>query len=149
VQAAHELDIPLNHLTTVFNHIHGRPYQYWRVGTNDGTTRISHWDTMRDGNVVAIGWPTLGDLSQFNAYTELEQHFKDTLKAEYTTTSKLTAKSKEVRRFVNPERRSVDIETNDIVVAMTGKKVLGVGKVIGDYEFAEGEAFPTSDLWNG
>ena len=65
VAAAHELGIPINHLTTTLNHHDGEPHAYWRIGTSDGQQPRNRWPLMRDGACVAIGWPDLGDLSGY------------------------------------------------------------------------------------
>jgi len=36
IAAAHELDIPVNHLTTTLNEFYDMPHAYWRLGTSDG-----------------------------------------------------------------------------------------------------------------
>ena len=69
VAAAHELGIPINHLTTTLNHHDGEPHAYWRIGTSDGQQPRNRWPLMRDGACVAIGWPDLGDLSGYEKDT--------------------------------------------------------------------------------
>ena len=58
--------MPPNHLTAILNARNGRPYHYWRIGTGDGKQPRNRWDLMREGNVVAIGWPELGNLSELD-----------------------------------------------------------------------------------
>lgn len=53
VRLAQELEWPMNHLTTVLNRVHGRPYRPWRVGTDLGKAD-SIWPMMRDNHCVAI-----------------------------------------------------------------------------------------------
>ena len=55
VNAAGELQIPLNHLTTVLNPINGRPYKIWRIGTRLGA-KDDIWPMMKEERCVAIGW---------------------------------------------------------------------------------------------
>jgi 5-methylcytosine-specific restriction protein B len=43
VAIARELDMPLNHLTTILNQRDGNPHRYWRIGTSDGVRPRSHW----------------------------------------------------------------------------------------------------------
>ena len=62
VAIANELDLHINHLTTILNHRNARPHRYWRIGTSDGTRPRNRWALMRDGDCVAIGWPDLEDL---------------------------------------------------------------------------------------
>ena len=65
VAAAHELGIPINHLTTILNHQFPAPVGYWRIGTSNGEQPRNRWQLMRDGGCVAIGWADLGDLSGY------------------------------------------------------------------------------------
>ena len=37
VAIARELDMPINHLTTILTNMNESPYRYWRIGTSDGT----------------------------------------------------------------------------------------------------------------
>ena len=62
VNAAGELQIPLNHLTTVLNTTNGRPYKIWRIGTRLGA-KDDIWPMMKEERCVAIGWHKIGDLS--------------------------------------------------------------------------------------
>lgn len=64
VAVAQELDLPLRAAAILLNRRHGRPRGYWRIGTTDDErARRKFWPMMRDGSVVAIGWPAIGDLS--------------------------------------------------------------------------------------
>jgi 5-methylcytosine-specific restriction protein B len=58
VAIAHEMSIPMKHLTSMLNiRDGGTPYSYWRIGTKATHGRSREvWDMMRDGNFVAIGW---------------------------------------------------------------------------------------------
>ncbi|MDQ3080669.1 MAG: hypothetical protein M3R07_00455 [Gemmatimonadota bacterium] len=58
------LGIPLHELTTILNGRNGGPRNYWRIGTTDDErARQKYWPLMRDGNLVAVGWQSIGDLS--------------------------------------------------------------------------------------
>jgi 5-methylcytosine-specific restriction enzyme B len=142
-QIAQELEMPLNHLTNIMNQVHGgSPYQYWRIGTTEGEKGVSHWQNMRDGGYVAIGWSELGDVSHFKKGTDVENHFKERLAHQYSNPSLLTRKAREVRRFTNVGSYSNFVSVNDVVLAMSGETVLGIGQVTGQYEYIEGDAFP-------
>ncbi|GAI27526.1 unnamed protein product, partial [marine sediment metagenome] len=42
VAIAAEMEMPINHLTTITNRRHGDPHRYWRVGTSDATKPRNH-----------------------------------------------------------------------------------------------------------
>ena len=69
VAAAHDLDIPINHLTTTLNLRNPMPHNYWKVGTSNGERARNRWSLMRDGACVAVGWAKLGDLSGYEKDT--------------------------------------------------------------------------------
>lgn len=142
VQIAKELNMPMNHLTTVMNYLSSKPYQYWRIGTQEGQTRKSHWEDMLQNEYVAVGWDQLGDLKGFTDKSEVEEHFKITYEQEYQDKGALTRKAREVMRFVNVTDYAGFVSVDDIVVAMSGQTVLGIGRVIGGYEYQEGKTFP-------
>ena len=60
---AAELNVPVCLLTKALGKTFGRPHYYWRIGTSDGTAKRNRWGMMRDGNLVAVGWPDIGDLT--------------------------------------------------------------------------------------
>lgn len=130
-----ELGLPMPTLTRILNERDGDPHRYWRVGTSD--EERSYWEAMRDGSVVAIGYARLGDLSKL----QRDQESKDALKvlqhkhypSNPSTESRL---AQQIFSFV--ARMSV----GDIVVAADGAKVLGVGRVTGDYQHEPSWPFP-------
>lgn len=127
VAAARELDMPLNHLTTVLNHHNGRPHRYWRILANyRGQPDWQLWESMRDGGFVAIGWAKLGDLS----HLEANQVSKDQLRA--LMQEHYNAKGQWVQEVFN---FAAGISERDIVLACEKNHVLGVGKVTGPYYY--------------
>ena len=141
VQIAEELDMPLNHLTSILNQISPKPHNYWRVGTHPGDNpKVNYWELMRDGNYIAIGWKELGDLSQFSDGRDVEAHFKVTIP--YDNLSVKSRKAREVRRFTNIGDYSEYLSESDIVLAMNGQTVLGIGQVIGGYQYDGELEFP-------
>ena len=134
VTIANELGIPMNHLTTVLNHRHSQPYRYWRIGTKLGETD-SRWEMMRDTNCVAIGWAGLGDLSQITYDRESKERIRDALTTHYPKDPRIIGrKTQEIFNFV------AVIGEDDLVLPSDGGRVLGIGRVTGDYFFE-----PTSD----
>ena len=137
-QASRELDLPINHLTTVLNDRDGSPHRYWRVGTSYGEEHRSEWPAMYEQGFVGIGWDELGDLSAVTRNREgkeavrvlLKQHFPD---YDPAYAGRATA---QVFRFANG-----GVEQGDLALAMDGATVLGVGRIKGDYYYAQGERF--------
>jgi len=138
VAISQELEIPLNSLTTITNQRHGRPHRYWRIGTKSGSTNESYWKKMRDGSHVSVGWSDVGDLS----WLEYSQKSKDQLSEIVNERcspktpqegGKITSK---IFNFVT------HIGEGDIVLAADGKQILGLGRVIGDYEYEATLDFP-------
>src|SRR5688572_1331272 len=64
VGLARRLDVSLHEAANLLNRRNGAPITYWRIGTTDDQrARRKYWPLMRDGNVVAVGWQEIGDLS--------------------------------------------------------------------------------------
>ncbi len=138
VAISKELGISLNSLTTITNQRHGPPHKYWRIGTKSGSTDESYWNNMRAGSHVSIGWSDMGDLS----WVEYSQNSKDQLseivKEQYA--------SKTPQEVGKTTRKIFDFVTrigeDDIVLAADGKQILGIGRVIGNYEYNAALGFP-------
>ena len=129
VRLAHELGWPMNHITSVLNRVNGRPYGgVWRVGTDIG---YSIWPMMQEHECVAIGWPDLGDLSNWELDESIEGKVKNILVNEYgySDPRALGKKVKEIGWFASA------MEENDPVVAANGQRVLGLGRIKGKYQF--------------
>lgn len=138
VAAATELGFPMNNLTTVLNAVNGRKHRYWRIETSDGTTPRNRWETMRNENCVAIGWPGLGDLTLIEANKEGREKLYGIIEQKYFTDASLDAgrKRNQVFNFVTA------IAEGDLVLPSDGSAVLGVGRVTGDYVYNSGSDFP-------
>ncbi len=137
VSLAKELDMPVTTLTTLLNEINGRPYSYWRIGTRGGDNNESFWGEMRRENVVSLGWEKLGNLS----WLDYSQESKDKLRAQlqehyYSNPAVAGQTTSKILSFVTV------IREGDIVLAADGTRVLGIGRVIGPYEFRSGSEFP-------
>ncbi|MDY6918200.1 MAG: AAA family ATPase, partial [Chloroflexota bacterium] len=122
---------PVNSLTTVTNHIHGRPHRYWRIGTGDGTKPRNRWQLMRDNGCVGIGWGDLGDLSQTKYDQDSKERIRAVIQGQYPnlTPSQVGKQTQQVFSFV------ARISERDLVLASDGATVLGVGRVIGKYYY--------------
>ena len=137
VALSKELDIPITSLTTLLNEINGRPYSYWRIGTRGGENDESFWEEMRRENVVSLGWEKLGNLS----WLDYSQESKDKLRAQlqehyYSNPAVAGQTTSKILSFVTV------IREGDIVLAADGTRVLGIGRVIGPYEYRSGSEFP-------
>ncbi len=132
-----ELGIPLQNLTQILNERDGERHYYWRVGTSDGSNPRNRWPLMRDGGFVAIGWPKLGDLSDYATGQESLQALKQLMAQEYPSSPQHAGREgSEVYNFVR------NLATRDLVLASDGGKVLGVGRVIEWYEYEPSSEFP-------
>ncbi len=136
VAIGHELDMPLNHLTTLLNRRNGPPYRYWRIGTRPGE-RDSIWPQMRDGSFVAIGWAQLGDLTEISFNRESKERLRELLRPEYADApGVLGRKTQEIFNFL------AVIGEGDLVLASDGARTLGIGRVTGGYQYRLGEHAP-------
>jgi 5-methylcytosine-specific restriction enzyme B len=126
VGAARQLGIQVSNFGSVLNHRNGAPHSYWRVGTTiDGE---SDWPRMREANFVGIGWTELGDLSE----VEPSRESKDKLRARFAekwpgNAGVITRHTQEIFDF------SARARERDVVVAMDGATVRGVGVINGPY----------------
>lgn len=129
VRIAEELQIPLNHLTTILNRRNGKPHSYWRVGTSIGE-QTSIWPQMKAGNFVAIGWPELGDLKVKFPGTSVDGAIAKVIQNTYGTIPNVASrKAREIQSFF------LRAHVGDLVLAADGRKILGVGRVTGAYRF--------------
>ena len=141
VALSRQFDLPINNFTTILNEKDGRtPYTYWRIGTREGDTGPSRWEMMKTGNCVAIGWPNLGDLSDVRQIAELpkiKETIKERLRDHYQKgETVLGIWAAQIAAF------TVCLAPPDVVIAMDGSNVLGIGKVTGGYRFVSGDPFP-------
>jgi 5-methylcytosine-specific restriction enzyme B len=136
VALAGELDVPLNHLTTMMNHLHGSPLRYWRLGLQqDGPGRRSQWQLMKDGSMAAIGWSAAGDLS------ELTRKEKEELTARLESSGGMTRDeagraSTQLLKFV------LEAKEEDRVLYSDGQSILAVAEIAGGYSFDADSPLP-------
>jgi 5-methylcytosine-specific restriction protein B len=137
VAAAHELGIPINHLTTILNQHDPMPYGYWRIGTSAGEKPRDRWLLMRDGACVAIGWPDLGNLSGYEKDSQSRKKLIELVGQRYPGAPQQVGRSaNQVFNFVR------GIDEGDVVLACDGSTVLGIGRVGGEYRHEPGSDFP-------
>jgi len=132
-----ELGIPMNHLTSITNEIHPKPYRYWRIGTTAGTNKVSYWDMMHERSIISIGWPEVGDLSDLKYDQESKDRLRAIVEEEYPArTENITKATQQIFNFRNA------VEIDDIVLAAQGMTVFGVGRITGEYQYDEAMPFP-------
>jgi 5-methylcytosine-specific restriction protein B len=138
VSVARELEIPLHELTTLLNRRHGAPRAYWRVGTTDDEhSRRKYWPLMRDGNLIAVGWQEIGDLSGYPPKQEARAAITSLIGQYYPNTPQAVGRSgSELFSFVTK------MAPGDRVVAADGQTVLGIGEITGPYGYDASAGFP-------
>lgn len=132
-----QLGIPISQLTQSINVLYGRPHHYIRIGTTSGTK--SYWQEMYSGGYVAIGWPELGDLSRFEdmKINEMKTEIKKIYEKNYSKTPQVVGRwTSQVTTFL---RR---LKKGTVVIAAEGERVLGIGKITGNYEHMKEKDFP-------
>jgi 5-methylcytosine-specific restriction protein B len=128
VAISEELNIPMSNFTTVLNIINARPHKYWRVGTKLGGVD-SRWDIMKKSNCVAVGWDKVGDLSNI----EYKKDDKEKIRAEITKKypdeipQQIGRSTQQLFNFASA------IQEGDLVIPSDGEKILGLGRINGDY----------------
>ncbi len=131
MRLARELEWPVNHLTSVLNQVHGRPYRIWRVGTNLGESPADTiWPSVRDQNCVAIGWPYVGDLSRCGHNQESKERIAELLVRHYDMAPNVASrKAGEILNF------TAVMAEGEPVLAASGERILGLGRIAGPYQF--------------
>jgi 5-methylcytosine-specific restriction protein B len=138
VALAHLLQMPVHSLTTLLNRRDGVPKTYWRIGTTDDETkRRKHWPTMRDRNIVAIGWPAVGDLSGYTNNRESRDSVIELLNTHYSNTPQAVGRS--ATQLLSLRARMLE---GDRIIAADGQTVVGIGEVTGPYGFDPSSPLP-------
>jgi 5-methylcytosine-specific restriction protein B len=135
VAAARELEMPMNHLTTVLNVYNGRPYHYWSILASDARNPDTlNWKLQHEGSFAALTWGELGDLSELSHDSQSKKNLRQMMDPVYPAAT--AAERQGVFDFVT------DIAVDDLIVAFEprGRKVVGIGKVTGDYYFEPSSA---------
>lgn len=137
VAIARMLEMPISTLTSLLNARHGSPYNYWRIGTSsDSNHPGNYWEKMRDGNFCAIGWE-VEDLSDIPDDKTSKQIIASRLQRVYPemTSHQIGAIAPQLLTFKQK------VAPRDLILASTGKRVLGIGRVTDSYIYV-----PDSDL---
>jgi 5-methylcytosine-specific restriction protein B len=130
VRLGAQLGWPLNHVTSALNERSGSPVSYWRIGTQIGDSG-NVWNEMRDGGFAAIGWSGIGDLSPLQGTEDCKAAIRAKVERHYPgDAGVLTRHAGEIRNF------AFKIAEGDIVLAADGKRIHGIGRVTGPYQFS-------------
>lgn len=144
VAAWRELDVPdvlLAEFTSLLNLVNGPPVRWWKVGTGIMDEPDREWVRMRDAKVVSLGYSEIGDITDLVRGAAGEGAAKERVRAAIaarwpdTQPQRLGVDTNQVWSFFHR------IKENDRVLAMSGQRVLAVGRVAGPYRFAKGEPF--------
>ena len=130
--AARQLGMTLIELSTVLYRRNGSAHGYWRVGTTvDGE---SEWPRMLAGNFIAVGWDELPDLSNVPSGKDGRDALREFMAERYPKRANVVTRSaNEVFNFVQSAK------PRDLVVAMDGATVCGIGRITGPYFFRAGD----------
>ncbi|MEM6927435.1 MAG: AAA family ATPase, partial [Myxococcota bacterium] len=125
-------DLAMGHVSSLLNRRYGSPRGHWRIGTSTGDRDL--WPTMRDRDLVAIGWDELGDLGDLvggqrsgDARTSLYEGLRARWPDQYHPS--LGRAARQLRDFF------LKIQEGDLVYAARGQTILAVGQVTGGYRF--------------
>jgi MoxR-like ATPase len=100
--------------------------QYWALACGEGG-RL--WNRFQEEGIVAIGWDHVGDLRKYSTHEEIHNKISETLNI---TDPQPKNDSLCLYQFAN------EMRLNDFVVAKSGRsKLLGIGRITGEYEFVE------------
>lgn len=136
VSLADELEMMISNFTRVLNSLNQRPHRYWRIGTRLGATE-SIWDMMKSERCVAIGWEELGNLSDIKYSKEDKEKVRTMILEAYEDSLQVAGRStQQIFNFV------AAINEGEYVIPCDGEKILGTGKVKGEYYYESGSAAP-------
>ncbi len=129
VGVAKQLGLSLLDLAETLYRRNGAPHGYWRIGTT--VEDKSEWPRMRDGGFAAIGWGELGNLENVEPGQDgYKARIRALLEEKYPGPANVVTKAaNQIFQFLG------GAEERDIVLAMEGTKVCGVGRITGPYFF--------------
>ncbi len=139
MQIVNKTNINSAYIMNAMVHLFGSPSNYYRIGTSSSGTNKNYWIEMLENSYASIGWHEIGDLSLFDedGIKEVKERIIPMLDDYYPNTPQVQGKrANQIIRFY---RR---IKPGDIVVAVDGERILGIGKVTGSYKYIDGLEFP-------
>jgi 5-methylcytosine-specific restriction protein B len=125
---AKQLGVSLLDLAETLYRRNGAPHGYWRIGTT--VDDKSEWPRMREGGFAAIGWSEMGNLEKIERSQEGKQALRALLDEKYPGPGAVVTKAaNQIFQFLGGAHE------RDIVLAMEGAKVRGIGRITGPYFF--------------
>ncbi len=107
----------------------GAPHAYWRIGTT--VDDVSEWDRMLAGGFAAVGWGAVGSLEELPRDAAGREDLRARIERHHPSAAAgaVTKAANQVFRFLDTAQEG------DVIVAMEGAEVRGVGKLVGAYRF--------------
>jgi len=137
MQIVWETELPTTQVILSMIQLFGASVSYYRIGT--GAEDDGYWPEMLENSYVAIGLPEIGDMNKYTDTKSRRNEIVDLLVNEYSyDKSTASRKASEVIRLYKYSK------IGDVVVAVQGQSVLGIGLITGDYEFIQERPFPHS-----
>lgn len=125
-----KIELPTCYVMRGMVEIFGQPLNYYRLGTGDKDS--NYWEDMKSNSYVAIGWSELGNLEDYTHSKNMRNDICNKLIELYAyKNNTASTKAGEIVRFYN------NVEIGDIVVAVLGESVCGIGQVSSGYEYIE------------
>ncbi|MBO9635790.1 MAG: hypothetical protein J7578_21980, partial [Chitinophagaceae bacterium] len=124
-----------NHKNEILEDTWIETVNYWRIGTKDKSE--SYWEEMKSENKICIGWSDIGDLSE--ADIKNKKDIIHLLDEEGYYVGDNRTKSKKAGEIYNFYDK---IKVGDIVLAQDGATVLGIGRILSEYDFNKNAGFP-------
>jgi energy-coupling factor transporter ATP-binding protein EcfA2 len=98
--------------------------RYWKISPGE---EAMYWNAFRELSCIAMGWNSAGDLLRFNSQKEI----KNFVTQEGIGGKKVSYTSKQLWWLGH------EMQAGDRVFAYGSKKILGVGRIVGGYEFRQ------------
>lgn len=100
---------------------------YWKIAPGE---KARLWDRCKRENHIAIGWDSLGDLSQFVSLDNLREKYKEIYPDKKSVPMNVVT-TNNLWEFRN-------LPVGDVIIANNGLgKIVGVGRVTGRYKFED------------
>jgi 5-methylcytosine-specific restriction protein B len=129
---ARQVGLPLLDLAAALSWRNGSPHRYWRVGTTIDDK--SEWERMRDGGFAAVGWDAVGDLADISADPSGKQALRERVALHYPgDATSITKGANQLFHFL------AAAQEGDVILAMVGVRVRGVGRIRGAYFHKSGD----------
>lgn len=133
VAIAAELGIPIHILTKLLYRRYNKPHRYWRVLVSYPDQGLYLWDLMCTENCVALPWAKIGDLSGLMYDQVSRDRVQALMKEHYSSSTRL---ANEIFWFATV------MAEGDVVLALDGNQILGIGRVRGGYQYVAGSHAP-------